>query len=273
MQGAGEDVVERMQVPRPDQRLPVEQPRKLLQLGQRLGNHAGEEHPRVHQAIEAPPDGVAAGGQVERRTHRRHRPGLAGGRAAVFGRPPHEGVATQRDAHRDQRTPGVALLHARQHPVDFFMVARVVGPRRQVQLTGTAPEMRHRHGHAVLLRPRSKGLDVGAVGRALEAMKHHQQRCAIGRGVRGMVHVHEVAIRGVPPLAAEPWRRPVVRSCEQRRPQGLGIAAGQPPGRLVIPFAGHQWRMGRLGAISGISARDPGLAWCATMRQPRAVLM
>ena len=79
----------------------------LGQLGQRLGLHGVQKPAGVDLPVEAAPDRVAPGGQIQRRRHRRHRIGHAGCASAHLAGPAHQRVAAQRNAHRQQRAAAV----------------------------------------------------------------------------------------------------------------------------------------------------------------------
>jgi hypothetical protein len=108
---------------------------------------------------------MAAGRQIQRRAH-----GGDGGdhlarRFARFAGPAQQRVAAQRDAHGQQPAAPARLLRPRkvaQHPVDFGVVARVVGTRCSVDFARATAKVRHRQGQPLFARPTGKGLGVVA---------------------------------------------------------------------------------------------------------------
>jgi hypothetical protein len=119
-----------------------------------------------------------------------------------------------------------------------------------VEFTAAAAKVRHRVGEAAADAPVGKGFGVVAARRTLQTMKKHQQGPALGfrsdlwllaadrRSLRTRrveeVHVDEVAIRRVPAftlvLGGGSCHAPRI----QGRPDGLKVAARQPPGRSVF---------------------------------------
>ena len=143
VQRRGEDVVELVEVARGEQARLVEQPRMLAQLRERLGLHRAQEQARVDLPAEPAADRMAAREQVDRRAHRGHRARLLRGREAGLLGPAQQGVAAQRDPHRQHR-PALPCRHALEDPVDLLVVTRVVGARREIHLARAAAEVRHR---------------------------------------------------------------------------------------------------------------------------------
>ena len=227
---------------------------------------------RVGDAVEAAAEGLAAGRQVDRCTDRGDRAGsLAGAGASLLG-PAQQRIAAERDADGEQWL-AAAFAQARQHPADLFEIARVVGARREVQLARAAAEMRHREVHPGSCRHVREGLRVVAARRPFEAMEQHQPRCAGRAGLD--VDVDEVTIRREPAFALVVRCRRVARQSaprEQRRPDGLHIASRQPARCAVrLHRSPRQCSVDGASTISGSSRIEPGLAWCATRRQPCAV--
>ncbi|MCY1545003.1 hypothetical protein D9M68_809200 [compost metagenome] len=149
VQGRGEQVVEFEEIARGQQCIAVKQTGMLFQFLQGLGHHAAQEHAGVDQSVETAPDGVAASGQIERRTDRGHGPDMLTGRLPHLGCPAHERIATERHTDSKQGPPGVFGGKALEDPVDLFEVTRVVGPRRAVELTRAAAEVGHGEGQSV----------------------------------------------------------------------------------------------------------------------------
>ncbi len=272
VQGRGEKVVELVEVARGQQLLPVEQARVLLQLAERLGHHGAHEHAGVDHAVEAAPDGVAARGQVQRGTHRCNGAHAGGRFRAHLTGPAHQRIATQRHAHGDQRPARVFLGKTAQDPVDLLEVTRVVGAWRVVEFARASPEVGHRVGHAVGGGEIGEGHGVLARGRTLQPVEQHQQGRLLRAAVQGLVHVDEVAIGRLPSAALPARRRSEMAAAGQRGPHRLRVASGQPPRRAVGKAVGLQCSTGWVVKASSGSVREPGLAWCATMRQPWAVL-
>ncbi len=233
VQRGREDVVELVQVARGAQAALVEQARMLAQLGKRLGLHRAQEHAGVRMAPEAAADRVAAGREIDRRTHRRDRPGLLHGlRPGLLG-PAQQHVAAQRDAHGQHRA-AAPRRHAGQDPLHLFVVARVIGPRRQVELAGAAAEMRHGVGPALRACETRERLRVAALRGALEAVEQDQQRPDGGLGRRAgridqEVDVDEILVGRGPALAVERGRLAHDRAGEQGWPDRLQMSARQPP--------------------------------------------
>src|SRR5437868_13099634 len=104
-------------------------------------------------------------------------------------------------------------------------------------------------------------------------MEEHEHRRRVVGTDSGLqpVDVDEVLVRRGQAFALKAWHGPIETPGEQGRPDGLHIAAGQPPRRSIT--AVHQWMVEAISMISCTSCGVPGLAWCATMRQPCAALM
>ncbi len=197
---------------------------------------------------------------------------MPAGGLAHLGGPAHECIATQRHACSNQGSPGVLRGETSEDPVDLFKITRVVGAWRVVEFARTAPEVRHGEGQAMGGRKVGEGHRVLAGRRAFETVEQHQQGRIGRRGLLRQVHVDEVAIGCVPAAARPHGGRAEVPAAGQRSPQGLRVATGQPPRSGVVKAVGVQCRTGLAVSTSGGSVRMPGLAWCATMRQPCAVL-
>ena len=196
------------------------------------------------------PAARSSGAEIAATARNVERRGLAGflGKA-------QERVAAERDADREQR-PGMGGAEATEHPADLFVVAGVVGARREIDLAGTAAEMGDGEAPAPLRRLGGEGLRVVAPRRALQAVEKHEQRRRAG-GVAEPVDIDEVAIRRRPALAAKGRRRSVEAAAEERRPDRLQMSARQPArGGEVV----HQCRVEAASAISSISVAVPGLA-------------
>ena len=207
VQRRGEHVVKIPKVARTQQGVAVEQARVLRQFGHRLGHHGFEEHGRVRPAVEPSAHGMATGRQVQGRADRGHGGHRAAGLLAVLGGPSHERIAAQRDAHHQQRAAMLGL-EALKYPVQLLVVARMVGPGREVHLARATSEMRHRKTPVALPGQAGKGLRVVAGRRALQAVKEHQQGrraglCGSGHGRVGLqpIHVDKVLIRCLPAFA------------------------------------------------------------------------
>ena len=234
-----EHVVEGIQVARGQQRRAVEQARVLRQFAHGFGLHAAQEHGGVDQPVEAAADRPAAGRQVQRRADAGHRVGQTGGMRAGLAGPAHQRIASERDAH-GQLGSRMLVTQARQDPADLFMVARVVGARAAIELAAAASEVRHHEGQPA--RPRHAGESLGIVAArgAFESVEQHQQRRA-GRGAGHQpVEVEKISIRRVQPLAAPRGAVKDRTSSLQGRPDGLQIAAGQPPGCRVVHGVRHR---------------------------------
>src|SRR6185369_2058910 len=161
----------------------------------------------------------------------------------------------------------------------------MVGARRVIELTAAAAEMRYGVGHAACLREVGESLRIVAARRSLQPVEQDQQRPGIGgrRGARrgplpgeavffgGLrrepVDVQEVAVGSGPALAAVCGALAEAAARIKRGPDRLQVAARQPPGRRVV-----QCSTCGLPETSCTSLRVPGLAWCATRRQPCGVL-
>jgi len=156
---------------------------------------------------------------------------------------------------------------ARQDPADLLEIARVVGPRREVELAAAAAEMRYRIVPAARRGEGGEGLRIVAARRTLQAMEQHQQRLRAGGRCIEEVDVDEVPVRRGPALAPEVRQRAVGAPRIERRPYRLQVAARQPAGRDVV----HQCRVCGISLAPPGSWALPGLAWWATMRQPWAV--
>ena len=153
-----------------------------------------------------------------------------------------------------------------QH-IDVFMVARMVGARGKIELTAAAPEVRQGQMPLVGLRPSSHGASVMAVTTAFQAMKQHQQRgCWIC--CRQVIDVDEILVCRGDALALPSGGLFQSISCPLAGPDGLCVAARQPPGSTGRD---HQCKVVGALTMSVTSAWVPGLAWWATMRQPCAV--
>ncbi len=231
VQWRGVGVIEVVERARAGHALAVEQPRVARPLGERLGLHRAQEMRRVEQAVEAAANGQPAGLQVQRRADRGQRGHRRASRAAGLLGPAQQRVAAQRDADRVQR-PAVARAQALEQPADLGVVARVVGARRQVGLARAAAKMRHRVGPAGAARPVGEGQRIAAARGALEPVQQHQQRRACIGGVEE-VDVDEIAVGGGPALAPVVQGGAGVRAAQQRRPDRLQVAAGQPRRRAV----------------------------------------
>ena len=148
--------------------------------------------------------------------------------------PAQKRIATHGDAH-GKDGPRVLLAKTRQYPADFFKVARVIGPRSEVQFAAATPKMRHGKTKFSRVREAGKVVGVRAGRRTLQAVKQEQQGGARGRSEP--VHVDEIAIRGGPAFA--PVRQSVCRLCAspQSGPEGLQMPTGQPEWRDVIHWS------------------------------------
>jgi hypothetical protein len=178
----------------------------LLQLAQGLGHHAGQEHAGVDQSVEAFADGTAPGRKVQRRADGCHGLHPLCRRVTGFTRPAQQGITPKGYTGGQQWPVRVQLRKARQYPGDLFVVTRVVGAWREVQLARAATEMWHRHQQAVLGCKVGKCHGVLAGGRAFQSVEEHQQWRMGGHGVAREVDVHKVTIRRGPTLAL-PGRR------------------------------------------------------------------
>ena len=143
MQGRGEEVVEFVQVPSPEQGLTVKESGILRELGHRTRFHGAQKHGRVHQSIEAATDRMATGGQVQRRAHRHHCIHGVSGHLTSFLRPTHQGVAPQRNTHRQKRA-GMLAADTLQDPAHLLEISRVVGTWCSIRLSAATTKMRHR---------------------------------------------------------------------------------------------------------------------------------
>ena len=178
VQGRGEQVVEFVQVACSQQALAVEQARVL-----------GQPWPGPWASSSAGTCGCRPAGKSPGRWRGRRQPGPAASRWPPRGPPParrhgrlfgpaQQRIAAQRDACSAQRR-GAARPQARQDPADFFKVARVIGPRRQVQLARAAPEMRlphsSSHGPAPApQKPAHSGWPKSLPGRGTAPARAHQ---------------------------------------------------------------------------------------------------
>jgi hypothetical protein len=126
VQRRGEQVVELVQVARGRRRSRSNRPGCCASLAQRLGLHGAQEHAGVDLPVEAAPDGVAAGRQVERRANRGHACTV---RAGLFARSAAQRISALPPSEmpdRQQRATAARLLHgvkALQHPADLGKVA------------------------------------------------------------------------------------------------------------------------------------------------------
>ena len=161
VQGGGEHIVKVIKGACRAQGGGVEQTRMLGQFFECLGFHAAQKHAGVDLAVEAPPHGLATGGQVYRGRDaghgacyvRRLRAGLLG--------PTQQGIAAKRHTHHHQGPSG-ALAQALQDPANFFKVARVVGAGGLVELATATPKMRHDKAQTLGLGMAGKGQCVVA---------------------------------------------------------------------------------------------------------------
>lgn len=285
VQGCREQIVEGVQVAHRAQGIAVEEARVLAPLGQGLRHHGVQEHARIDEPVESLPDGTAARGEVERGTYGRRRVGGARGLQPMLARPAQQCVAAERHSGHEQGRAGpgrgtagpLPLCHAPQDPVNFLVVARMVGARRKVDLAAASTEVRH--GIVPAADPRHAGERLGIVAarRALQPMEEHQQRpgwprCRGGRLQE--VHVHEIAVRRRPSLPPVGRHAALGAARRQRGPDGLQVAAGKPPGRYIVHGAAFQARQCSTGGTGPATASwtVPGLAWWATRRQPCGVL-
>ena len=265
MQRRGEDVVEVVEVARGQQALAVEEAGVLGEFGQRARLHRAQEHRRIAVAAKAAADRPPAGGQVDRRADSRDAGGNPRSAVASLLGPAQQRVAAERDAGREQWLQR-AFAQAGQDPADLLKIARVVGARCQVQLARAAAKVRGGKVQAGFVRDTGEGLDVLTARRTFKAVEDDQP-ARIGVCMF-QIDVDEVAIRGMPAFAHEGgwFAREATR--KSRSPDRLRMAAGQPPRRAI---ALHQCSVVGASLISGSSRAVPGLAWCATRRQPCAV--
>jgi hypothetical protein len=266
VQRCGEHVVERVKVTRGEQLFAAEQARVLRQFAQRLRLHAAQEHARVDLPVETFADGSATRREVDRRRDRTHHTrGLRRAVAGLFG-PAQQGVATQRNTDGANRS-GVHRAQPLQHPADLFEIPRVVGPWREIQLARATAKVRHHETPAVVTRPVREGLGVVAARRTFEAVEQHEQRRVAVFALP--IHVDEIGVGRGPAFAPVGRRLAGETLREQRRPDRLGVAADQPT-RCTVLLHRCQCNTEAASAISCTSRAEPGLAWCATSRQPCA---
>ena len=98
----------------------------LLQLVQRLGLHAAQEHARVNLPIKALSHRMAAVRQIQRSADRGQCVGLFAGRLPMLTGPTHQCIAPQRNAHHHQHLAAcLAVLgpQSAQNPVNLRMIA------------------------------------------------------------------------------------------------------------------------------------------------------
>jgi hypothetical protein len=225
----GVQVVERVQVARPPQHVGVDRVAEPLRLVARLGFQRREEHPRVH-AVEAAPDRMAAGDEVERRADR-CRGGDEARLRAALAEPLRQHVAAERDADRVQRSRRPARVQPAQHPVPLFRVARVIRAQQQVRFAGAAAEVHDQRAPAAIGEVAHRRARVMAARVALEAVEEREQRGVLRPGLRlREVDIDEVAVGRRPALAAVGDRR---QRHEAGRPDRLQVAAAQPAWRPV----------------------------------------
>ena len=120
--GAGDGIVE---IPERSGSLEpgcVEQAGKKCQAGQGTGFQGGQKMPGI-DAVETLGEGMAAGGQVERRADGSDSGDLLPGRRALLAGPLEQGIATEGNANRLERAAQVERLQAGDDPVDFLAVA------------------------------------------------------------------------------------------------------------------------------------------------------
>jgi hypothetical protein len=208
VQRGGEDVVEFVEVLGGEESFFIEEARVLVPFGQGFGLHAAQEHAGVNEFVEALADGMAAGGQVERGTDGGDGVDGVCSSVPVFAGPAHEGVAAEGNtcSHEGGGLPGLELF---QYPVDFGMIARVVGAGSEVELATAAPEMGYDELHASAGGPASEGLGVVAGRRSFEPVEQHQHGLGCWRRILGFeeVDVNEVAVGCGPPLTLKFGRR------------------------------------------------------------------
>ncbi len=257
--GRGVQVVELVEVARAPQHVDVDRVAEALRLVARLVLQRREEHPRVQQ-VEAAPDRVPAGDEVERRADRRGG-GDEARLLAALAEPLREHVAAERDADGVQRRRRPARVESAQHPVALLRVARVIRAEQQVRFSRAAAEVDDRRAPSAVREVAHRRARVVAARVALEAVEHRQQR-RLGRSGLGLreVDVDEVAVGRRPAFAAVGDLR---QRHEPRRPDRLQVPAGQPARRAI--GRGHE----RHGGMAADRRRAPAPTVSAGPRATR----
>jgi hypothetical protein len=152
---------------------------------------------------------------------------------AHFAQPLQQSVAAQRvadDRQRRSRFPPPQPVH---HMGNIAGVAGAITPRQPIGLTAAAAKM-HDHAAPTVTRDRRQQAEnVVRIAGAFQPMQNDRERSLVAGGP---VQIQEVAIGQFQPFAAQAQAR---SPPTQRRPQGLGMGAGQPPGRAKIMRLDH----------------------------------
>ena len=142
VQGRGEYIVKVEEIARRLQGFATEEAWVLTQFDQGLGLHRVQKHRRIGELVEALPERLSAGCEINRRADRTYSVYHFCGGTSGFLRPAQKSIAAQGDAHGQDRPPVLGLQTA-QYPVDFFIVSRVVGPGCEIDFPTAASKVRH----------------------------------------------------------------------------------------------------------------------------------